>query len=283
MRINTFLLSLICLFTGFITAYIFFSSSNDNHVNAFKSTHSKIGVTDEIYISSPFNSVTDKQTISSRLDFVEKEIIFIKQQLSHIQSELQSKDAVSDNAATRSRTDPIDTRTPSLFQRRLYQTGTLVKGCIDPALAEDIVRKKNRIEIKRLELQDRANRNNYLNTQQYYDELEVINKLDFTLREVLGDDRYDEYLYASKQNNRIKIASVMLGSAAERAGIQDGDIVLSYDNKRMFGWQELKNATVEGQLGDYVSINVYRNGEVYSFSVPRGPLGVQLGAARLQP
>ena len=75
----------------------------------------------------------------------------------------------------------------------------------------------------------------------------------------------------------------MLGSAAEQAGIQDGDIVLSYDNSRMFNWTELKDATAEGQLGEYVSISIYRNGEIFSFSVPRGPLGMQLGATRLEP
>ena len=75
----------------------------------------------------------------------------------------------------------------------------------------------------------------------------------------------------------------MLGSAAEQSGIQKGDIVLSYDNKRMFSWQELKDATTEGQLGEFVSFNIYRNGEIYSFTVPRGPLGTQLGTTRLAP
>ena len=159
----------------------------------------------------------------------------------------------------------------------------MIKGGIASSIAEDIVRRKNSVELKRLELQDRAKRDNYLNTQRYYDELDDINQHDVNLREELGDESYDEYLYTSKQNNRIKIASVMLGSAAEQSGIQKGDVVLSYDNIRMFTWQELKDATTEGQLGEFVSINVYRNGEIYSFSVPRGPLGTQLGATRLEP
>ena len=75
----------------------------------------------------------------------------------------------------------------------------------------------------------------------------------------------------------------MLGSAAEQAGIKKDDIVLSYDNERMFTWDELKAKTSEGQLGDYVTISVYRNGEIFSFSVPRGPLGTQLGATRMSP
>ena len=110
-----------------------------------------------------------------------------------------------------------------------------------------------------------------------------INNNDISLREELGDERYDEYLFNSKQNNRIRISSVMLGSSAEQAGIQKNDVVLSYDNKNMYTWQELKEATTEGSLGEYVAISIYRKGEIFSFSVPRGPLGTQLGATRLPP
>ena len=64
-------------------------------------------------------------------------------------------------------------------------------------VAEDIVRRKNSIELKRLELQDRAKRYNYLNTQRYFDELDDINKLDVNLREELGDEfiNYAEFTW----------------------------------------------------------------------------------------
>ena len=174
-------------------------------------------------------------------------------------------------------------RQASALTQRLYSLESLLRGGIDPALAEDIVRRKSSVELKRLALQDVATRGNYLNTQQYYDELEIINEQDVILRNELGDDQYDEYLFNSRQNNRIKITTVMLGSAAEEAGIQNGDIVLGYDDTRMFTWSELKDSTAQGQLGEYVSISINRNGEIFSFSVPRGPLGVQLGATRLAP
>ena len=122
-----------------------------------------------------------------------------------------------------------------------------------------------------------------MNTQRYFDELASIDAGDVNLREELGDSQYDEYLYQSKQSNRIKIISVMLGSAAEQAGLEKNDIILSYDDKRMFTWPELKQATTEGELGAYTSINISRNGEVFSYSVPRGTLGIQMGATRLSP
>ena len=167
-------------------------------------------------------------------------------------------------------------------QRRL-NLDSLVNAGIDQTLASDIVRRKNAVELKKLELHDRATRNGYLNTQRYYDELEAINRQDINLRVELGDDRYDDYLFHSNQTNRVRIDSVMLGSAAELAGIQQGDLVLSYDSKRVFTWYELKTATTEGELGEYVFITIDRNGEIFSFSVPRGPLGVQLGSIRMDP
>ena len=187
---------------------------------------------------------------------------------------------------TSSTTNPASisrNRYTSILPQPLYTLENLIRGGIASTIAEDIVRRKNSIELKRLELQDRAKRDNYLNTQRYFDELDDINKQDINLREELGDQRYDEYLFTSKQNNRIRINSVMLGSAAEQSGIQKGDVVLSYDNRRMFNWQELKDASTEGQLGEFVSINIVRNGEIYSFTVPRGPLGIQLGSTRLEP
>ena len=63
----------------------------------------------------------------------------------------------------------------------------------------------------------------------------------------------------------------------------EGDIVLNYAQETMFDWNELKSATSEGELGEYVNVNVLRDGETVSLWVPRGPLGVRLGSARVEP
>lgn len=282
MQKNTLIISLCFLFAGFATAYIIFgykaentsSSINDSNVVA---DNSAIAV-------NPFSVKDNSSQDSARLDYLENEIVTIKQKLQQYEQALQQLTAESGSAPVAPLPAVVGRkRFTSALSKRLYSLDNLIKGGIAPSLAEDIVRRKNSIELKRLELQDRATREGYLNTQRYYDELEEINRYDVSLRDELGDLRYDEYLYNSKQNNRIRISSVMLGSAAEQAGIQAGDVVLSYNNNRMFNWQELKDATSEGQLGEYVSISIYRNGSIYSFSVPRGPLGIELGATRLQP
>ena len=244
-------------------------------------------------VDSPFSPASD----SERLAMLEDEVAQIHQQLAQIKQTL----AVSTDNTAASDTDtltaPTDTpaehsnhrkpassqSTNTLLNQRLYNLDNLIRGGIDPTIAEDIVRRKNRVELSRLQLQDKARREGYLDTQRYYDELEAINSNDVDLREELGDEAYDRYLYNSHLTNRVRVSSVMLGSAAEEAGLRKNDIILSYNNKRVFNWRELKQATAEGELGEYVSITIVRDGSIYSLNVPRGPLGIQLGVARVEP
>ena len=295
MQKNSLIIPVVFLLIGFISAYVIFGEpiNNNKSISTINNEEKTTGIfsTTNPFVEKKKNPEFNNPAFSNpefndrsernRLDYFEDEISQIKQQLKEIEQTL----AVIADTAPGSINPVSKTRSSSssFLPRRLYNFENLIKGGIASTMAEDIVRRKNSVELKRLELQDRAKRDNYLNTQRYYDELDNINQQDVNLREELGDESYDEYLYSSKQNNRIRIASVMLGSAAEQSGIQKGDVVLSYDNKRMFSWQELKDATTEGQLGEFVSISIYRNGEIYSFTVPRGPLGTQLGTTRLAP
>lgn len=283
MQKSTVIISLVFLLTGFVTAYFIFGYQTQND-STIASNSSTVLPGEKTLRVNPFVTKDGKVNDSERLNYLENEITQVKQQLQAMNLTLQELSQASETSTAISRPATINrNRFTSALTQRLYNLDNLIRGGIDPSLAEDIVRRKNSIELKRLALQDRATRDDYLNTQRYYDELSEINKQDVTLREELGDQQYDEYLFNSKQNNRIRISSVMLGSAAEQAGIKKGDVVLSYNDTRMFTWQELKDATSEGQLGEYVSISIYRNGDIYSFSVPRGPLGMQLGSTRLEP
>jgi C-terminal processing protease CtpA/Prc len=284
---SNFIKSLLLLIAGFALAYLAFTViDKDNDDDNDRSSNRSIG-----FSVNPFSTESEDYTDVQRIELLESSVVQLKQQLMQLEQQLE---AANEAIAVLNQADPSasvatvkkDDRgrfMVSAMNQRLYNLDNLIRGGIDPLQAEDIIRRKNSIDLKRLELQDRARRENYLNTQRYYDELEEISRLDVSLREELGDERYDQYLFDSKQNNRVRIASVMLGSVAEEAGILSGDVVLSYDNQQMFTWDELKDATASGELGEYVSISINRDGEIFSFSVPRGPLGVQLGATRLQP
>ena len=284
---SNFIKSLLLLIAGFALAYLVFTViDKDSDDDKDRSSNRSIG-----FSVNPFSTKSDGYTDLQRIEQLESSVANIKQQLMQLEQALQAANetiaainqADSSGSVSTVKKDDRGRFMVSAMNQRLYNLDNLIRGGIDPLQAEDIIRRKNSIDLKRLELQDRARRENYINTQRYYDELEEINRLDVSLREELGDERYDQYLFDSKQNNRVRIASVMLGSVAEQAGILSGDVVLSYDNQQMFTWDELKDATASGELGEYVSISIYRDGEIFSFSVPRGPLGVQLGATRLQP
>jgi membrane-associated protease RseP (regulator of RpoE activity) len=95
------------------------------------------------------------------------------------------------------------------------------------------------------------------------------------LREELGDEAYDRYLYASGGSNRVRVRSVMPGSAAELAGLRDGDILLSYDGERLFDFEDLREASYRGEPGEAVTLEVRRaDGTVEQLVIQRGPMGI---------
>ncbi len=90
-------------------------------------------------------------------------------------------------------------------------------------------------------------------------------------------------LYGSGQNNRVQVAGVLRGSAAERAGLRDGDVVISYDGRRIFEGQALLGATVQGDQGAQTELVVRREGGDVRVVLPRGPIGLRLLPARVPP
>ncbi len=175
----------------------------------------------------------------------------------------------------------VDTPVSSL--NPAVTTENLVKAGIDMELAANIVRRRNEVDLKLLEIRDRASREGYLGTERYAREVREIREQDTSLRDEIGDDYYDSYLFATRQNNRVRAVSVMMGSPAEMSGMKDGDLILSYDDRKMFNWNELQEATSMGERGEYVNVTVLRNGQLHNLWIPRGPLGIRLGAARVKP
>jgi len=168
-------------------------------------------------------------------------------------------------------------------QVKVLTISTLVAAGIDEAMAEEIIRRKDEAEYWYLELRDRAVREGYLSTPRFRKEIRQLKYDDVNMRNDLGDDVYDRYLYAAGKDNRVAVSSIMKSSPAEYTGIMAGDIILSYDEQKIFSWQELSKATTQGRRDESVIVNVQRNSEILNILVPRGPLGVKLEARHIQP
>jgi hypothetical protein len=103
------------------------------------------------------------------------------------------------------------------------------------------------------------------------------------LRKELGDVEYERYLNATGRPAQVQVNNVLASSAAERAGLQPGDQIVSYAGTRVFDMRELNALTTEGAAGETVTVEVRRNGETLQLQVPRGPLGMQGGGMRGPP
>jgi membrane-associated protease RseP (regulator of RpoE activity) len=172
---------------------------------------------------------------------------------------------------------PTPPRTPEDRRRVLVEAG------VDGGLAEDILWQEGRLELDRLTLRDQAVREGWIGTDRYRDELGRLGETDRSTREQIGDPLWDRYLYLAGEDNRVRIESVIPGSAAESAGLKPGDLIESYAGERLFAYPELRDATTAGEGGEPVAVRVRRGRGVQELWVPRGPLGVRLGTGRAEP
>lgn len=155
---------------------------------------------------------------------------------------------------------------------------------LDQGMAEgDVARLRatfDTYEMERIELQHQAEREGWLNKPRFWNEMV---RFQLGLREEIGDESYDLMLYATGRKNRVVMGELLGGSPAEQYGFEAGDVVVSYDGKRIFHGPELRRATAQGERGDWVTIDVLRGGEVVRVRARRGPLGVKLRPARILP
>jgi C-terminal processing protease CtpA/Prc len=220
---------------------------------------------------------------SERIQALENQIQLLSERIEQLEQSADVKQEQNEETAALVIHDTSAVDTPVSSLNPAVTTQSLVKAGIDAELAADIVRRRNEIDMKILQLRDRASREAYLNTARYSRELQELRDQDISLRDEIGDDYYDSYLFANRQSNRVKVASVMMGSPAEESGMMDGDLILSYDNRKIFNWNELQDATSGGQRDEYVNVTVLRNGQLVNLWMPRGPLGIRLGSARIRP
>ena len=139
------------------------------------------------------------------------------------------------------------------------------------------------IAMQRLYLRDQAVREGWLGSARYREELRDLSRRENDIRTELSPEDYDRYLYALGRPNRIQVNSVLSGSPADQAGLRAGDQILSYDGSRVFSPGEIRRETSGGTRGEFVAVEVLRDGQPQVVYVPRGPLGVQMGASVTRP
>lgn len=246
-------------------------------------------VTDDLQAETPGPDITGRALTQiqeqlhaerSARQQLASDVAQLKDELNALQREvLASTASAADDLVAEPSTDPVD----EAMARASEPTETMVALGVSPLIAADIKRRMDQADLARLTLRDQAAREGWLGTEKYFEELGKVEGNVQALRNELGDEVYDKFLYSMGQMNRVQVAGVLDGSVAAEAGIRANDTLFAYAGKRIFSWDELRAATTEGAIGEYVPVTVLRDGAPVEFLVPRGPLGIKLDATRLRP
>jgi len=139
------------------------------------------------------------------------------------------------------------------------------------------------ISMAQLYLRDQAEREGWLRSRRFVDEQRALRQRLEELQQGMDEDTYARYLYALGRPNQVGVRRVLASSAADSAGIRDGDVLLRYDGKRVYQSSDLRRATRDGDMGEMVAVDILRDGQRIQTYVPRGPLGVNMSSERILP
>ncbi len=182
-----------------------------------------------------------------------------------------------DDASTAGRADAARPRTPQ------EQRDALVRAGIAAGTADEILWRRSQAELDRLELRDQALREGWLGTDRYREEMRALNAERVSLRDELDVEAYDRYLFETGETNRVSVDSVIAGSAGDQSGLMPGDVIERYGDELVLDFNDLRSATSAGARGELVPVQVRRDGQVVEVWMPRGPIGIRLDAARVDP
>jgi membrane-associated protease RseP (regulator of RpoE activity) len=150
----------------------------------------------------------------------------------------------------------------------------LLEAGFAPGQAESIAQRESQLQMETLQARFEAERSGEL--MDFYQNRNVASD---ALRMELGDADYERYLRATGRPSSISVSNVLENSPAERAGLKPGDQIVSYDGRRIFSMSDLTRATLQGQPGEQVVLDVLRDGVTMQMALPRGPIGI-LGGGR---
>jgi membrane-associated protease RseP (regulator of RpoE activity) len=163
------------------------------------------------------------------------------------------------------------------------QRDALLRAGVAAEVADDIVWRRAQVSLDRLDLRDQAIREGWLNTDRYREELRKINQERVSVRDEIGVDSFDRYLFETGQDNRVLVDSIIPGSAGEESGMLPGDVIENYGEQKVFNFRDLRGATSDGERGELVPVVVRRGGQRLELWLPRGPIGIGLDATRVDP
>jgi len=216
---------------------------------------------------------------------LEKKVALLEKGLksSDHDSKQENDDSNQSIANTASNPHQAGTFQPTNQNANWFNEQALMDAGVDQTKVSYIKNVFEQAEMDKLYLRDQATREGWMGSDRFNDAMKEISDRTDNLRAQLNDNEYDAYLYASGRSNRVIVESVLTNSPASNAGIQAGDIILSYDNKRIYNWSDLTSATSEGDPNSTVTITLLRDNQQQQVYMTRGPMGIRLTTESVAP
>lgn len=243
---------------------------------------------------SSTNNLTEEQisysNLSSRIEFLENKVDNQQNRLAEYESKLDGLE----QQLIESQLNQIDqanhekqSQQQKITENKTLKPPTLQEKLLATNMPLDTVQSIQQLigdnRMARLQLRNQAIREDWFDSPEYFEKAQLLPGALDGIREQFGDQVFDQYLYASGRPNRVVVVDVFSDSAAKVAGIQSGDIILSYASKAIFSMSELQQATTEGIAGENVLIEFMRDDSFLTTSVPRGPMGISMSMLRKKP
>lgn len=152
------------------------------------------------------------------------------------------------------------------------QLESLVEAGFDEYQAEEIIRQTEEMQMAMLNARFEASQSG-----EDFNAGEMQAQAVAEFRADLGEQDYERYLEATNQSTSIGVSNVLASSPAEIAGMQTGDEIVSYNGERVFNTNDLNRLTNLSDASGNVIVEVIRDGETISLSLPEGPIGITSG------
>lgn len=152
------------------------------------------------------------------------------------------------------------------------QLENLVEAGFDEYQAEEIIRQTEEMQMAILNARFEASQNG-----EDFNAGEMQAQAVAEFRANLGEQDYERYLEATNQSTSVGVSNVLASSPAEIAGMQTGDEIVSYNGERVFNTNDLNRLTNSSDVNGNVIVEVIRDGETISLSLPEGPIGITSG------
>ena len=235
---------------------------------------------------------------SGRKDYADDTLTQLQQRLERAEQErvwLAERVAALEEVAGKSEIYPLTgTATPATETNEITESTappqtfrTSIEALIETGIPEEqaarIQASLDEYDLKLLYMQDRASRENWLNSARYRKEQRELQNAYQELRPEIGDDAYDRMLYALGRTNRVVVRDIMQNSAAEQYDLRANDRIIEYNGQRVFTSQELNTLVTQGTAGAQVLLRVQRDEQQLELYLPQGPIGIRLATSREQP